>query len=101
MRKWYNRTLNELCEKGHIMKTNVKVEGASRPRRCIQLLRTPQLASIADDLPIEDYKYPIRISGNKNDIPILSFPVDCTMESQLLQVLMVAGENGCTQKVCL
>lgn len=98
VRKWYNRTLNELCEKGYIMKTNVKFEGFARPRRCIQLLVTPQSVNTADELPVENCQYPIRISGNKNDIPILSFPVDCTMESQLLQVLMVAGENGCTQK---
>ena len=98
VRKWYNRTINELCGKGYIRKINADVPGIRRSRRCLQLIKIPEKLEPIE-MPVEQLEYPIRVKSVASEIPILSFLADSSLESQIQQVLVAAGENGATQKV--
>lgn len=41
VRKWFNRSIDELCTKGYFEKGSIKLDG-SRQHRCLHLLKTPE-----------------------------------------------------------
>ncbi|KAG2206002.1 hypothetical protein INT47_005320 [Mucor saturninus] len=98
VRKWFNRVIDELCSKGYIRKSDLKVDGKGLRRRCLHLLKTPTSNEKNEDLPMDPLEFPIKIKTMKEDVPILHVLIDSSLESQILQVLLASGENGATQR---
>jgi hypothetical protein len=77
------------------------VKSIGQIRRCLHLVKMPETSAAIEELPTDAMDFPLRIKSIKKDIPILHILVDSSLESQCLQVLAAAGENGATQKVCV
>ncbi|KAI9266422.1 hypothetical protein EDC94DRAFT_516058 [Helicostylum pulchrum] len=98
VRKWFNRTVDELCIKGYLKKSNFRENNKGRAHRCLHLVNLPEKKKAFEEFPLDEINFPIRIHSIRNDVPIIPTLVDCSLESQVLQVLRAAADYGATQK---
>lgn len=101
VRKWFNRTVDELCVKGYLKKTNFREKSKGRAQRCLHLVNLPEEKKSREELPVEEIIFPFRINSIRSDVPTIPALVDCSLESQVLHVLKAASNRGATQKVSL
>ncbi|KAK4509826.1 DNA-dependent RNA polymerase II [Mucor velutinosus] len=104
VRKWFNRSIDELCLKGYFEKASIKLDG-SRQHRCLHLLKVPedyeatQASNEQATVPVDELSFPIQIKTTKNQgIPIHHLLCDVPLESQILDVITAAGTHGVVQK---
>ncbi|KAI7899976.1 uncharacterized protein BX663DRAFT_519176 [Cokeromyces recurvatus] len=101
VRKWFNRTVDEICLKGYFRKMNVCIDDTGIPKRCLQLLKTPEETQSNNvklsHFTSEKAKFPIRIKSTKNNVPIVHALVDSSLERQCFQIIDAAGSKGVTQ----
>ncbi|KAL9548345.1 hypothetical protein MBANPS3_005722 [Mucor bainieri] len=104
VRKWFNRSIDELCLKGYFEKASIRLEGA-RHHRCLHLINVPedyearQASNEPAIVPVDELSFPIKIKTTKNHgIPIHHLLCDVPLESQILDVVTAAGTHGAVQK---
>ncbi|KAI9498215.1 hypothetical protein BDB00DRAFT_503846 [Zychaea mexicana] len=113
VKKWYHRSIDELCTK-NVFRKVIGATTKSRTSRCVQLVDPNQAIKEMDSSPkitVNQYKLPMDdVKRLKGGTGLLLKPrhaenrpgggqyYDTTVESQLVDVLQAAGTNGATQK---
>ncbi|CEP14744.1 hypothetical protein [Parasitella parasitica] len=103
VRKWFNRSIDEICQKGYFEKGSIRMNDP-RIHRCLRLLKLPedyiqQEAGEVLHALMEEITFPIKIKNTKNcDIPTRHLLCDAPLDFQTYEVVAAGGINGATQK---
>ncbi|RCI03177.1 hypothetical protein CU098_001578, partial [Rhizopus stolonifer] len=101
VKKWFNRSIDEICVKGYFKKLNVQNRGKGGYFRALEMIREPkgeQANEFSTMAANEHIQFPIKIESTQSVVPIIHMLSDQTLESQCFQVLQTADINGATQK---
>ncbi|KAI8640410.1 hypothetical protein BD408DRAFT_419851 [Parasitella parasitica] len=103
VRKWFNRSIDEVCSKGYFEKGSISLNGG-RLNRCLRLLKLPEEyvqreSDQTSHVHSDEITFPIKIKNTKDcDIPIHHLLCDAPLDYQCYEVVAAGGIHGATQK---